>query len=359
MPGAGGVEVRPSGGSVVLSGIVPTAAAALQVEAIAHAYLADKGSGVLDSLEVLGSVQVNVRVRIAEINRQITRQLGFNWQALGSGKPWQLGLAVGAAATGAVSPLVPMGLMALNGTAVDQLGAGYTSSNWDVNGIVDALAADQLITILAEPNLTALSGQTASFLAGGEFPIPIGGSAIGGVPQITVQFQQYGVSLAVVPTVLAPNRLNLRIRPEVSELSNAGAVSLPIGPNQAITIPALTVRRAETTIELGSGQSFAIAGLLQRTSTDLSNALPYLGEMPVLGALFKSTQFQRGESELVIIVTPYIVRPAASPALLRAPTDGFVPATDLDRILFGRQVAAGGTPGGEAALPAGAGFILK
>ena len=118
----------------------------------------------------------------------------------------------------------------------------------------------------------------------------------------------------MVPTVLAPNRLNLRIRPEVSELSTAGAVSLPIGPNQAITIPALTVRRAETTIELGSGQSFAIAGLLQRTSTDLTNALPYLGEMPVLGALFKSTQFQRGESELVIIVTPYIVRPAASPA---------------------------------------------
>ncbi len=358
VPGAGGVEVRPTGGSVVLNGIVPTAAAALQVEAIAHAYLTDRG-GVLDNLEVLGNVQVNVRVRIAEINRQITRQLGFNWQALGSGKPWQLGVAVGAAAAGAVSPLVPLGLMALNGTVVDQLGAGYMSSTWDVNGIIDALAADQLITILAEPNLTALSGQTASFLAGGEFPIPIGGTAVGGVPQITVQFQQYGVSLAVVPTVLAPNRLNLRIRPEVSELSTAGAVSLPIGPNQSITIPALTVRRAETTIELGSGQSFAIAGLLQRTSTDLTNALPYLGEMPVLGALFKSTQFQRGESELVIIVTPYIVHPAASPALLHAPTDGFVPATDLDRILFGRQVAGAGTPAGDAALPAGAGFILK
>ena len=358
VPGAAEVAVRATGNGVTLSGIVPTAAAALQAEAIAHAYLADKGA-VYDTMEVLGSVQVNVRVRIAEISRQITRQLGFNWQSLGSGRPWQLGVAIGAAASGAVNPLVPLGLLALNGATVDQVGGGYTSNNWDVNGIIDALAADQLITILAEPNLTALSGQTASFLAGGEFPIPIGGVAVGGVPQITVQFQQYGVSLSVVPTVLAPNRLNLRIRPEVSELSNAGAVSVPIGPNQSITIPALTVRRAETTIELGSGQSFAIAGLLQRTSTDLSNALPYLGETQVLGALFKSTQFQRGETELVIIVTPYIVRPAASPALLHAPTDHFQPATDLDRILFGRQEAAAGAPGGGAMLPAGAGFILK
>ena len=358
VPGASGVEVRPVGTEVVLSGTVPTASASLQAEAIARAYLGNR-AGVLDSLDVLGSVQVNVRVRIAEIDRQITRQLGFNWQSLGSGNPWAIGVLAGAAAGGAISPLLPLGMLALNGVTTNQVGASYNSSGLDVNGIIDALASDQLITILAEPNLTAQSGQTASFLAGGEFPIPIGGVSYGGVPQLTVQFQQYGVSLSVVPTVLGTNRLNLRIRPEVSELSTAGAVSVPIGPNQSITIPALTVRRAETTIELGSGQSFAIAGLLQRTSTDLVNALPYLGELPILGSLFKSTQFQRGETELVIIVTPYIVRPAASPGMLHAPTDNFTPATDLDRILFGRQQASATPTTDGGVLPAGAGFILK
>ena len=157
-----------------------------------------------------------------------------------------------------------------------------------------------------------------------------------------------------MPTVLSPTRLNLRVRPEVSQLSNNGAVSVPIAGG-TLTIPALTVRRAETTIELGSGQSFAIAGLLEKTSTDATNALPGIGELPVIGALFKSNDFQRGASELVIIVTPYLVEPASSPAALQAPTDGFKPATDLDRILFGRQLA----PPPPGSPPLDAGFILK
>ena len=155
-----------------------------------------------------------------------------------------------------------------------------------------------------------------------------------------------------MPTVLSPTRLNLRVRPEVSQLSTTGAVSVPIAGG-TLTIPALTVRRAETTVELGSGQSFAIAGLLQKTTTDETSALPGIGELPVIGALFKSNNFQRGESELVIIVTPYLVKPAANPASLQLPTDGFKPATDLDRILLGRQIAQ---PGG---APLDAGFILK
>src|SRR5262249_32876931 len=156
-----------------------------------------------------------------------------------------------------------------NAPVPNQLGAGFTSGNklWDVNQVIDALAADQLITILAEPNLTAQSGETASFLAGGEFPIPVGGNTNNGVTQITIVFKQFGVSLALVPTVLSPSRINLRIRPEVSQLSTEGAINLPIAGG-SLTIPALTVRRAETTVELGSGQSFAIAGLLQRTSTN-------------------------------------------------------------------------------------------
>jgi pilus assembly protein CpaC len=158
----------------------------------------------------------------------------------------------------------------------------------------------------------------------------------------------------VVPTVLSSTRLNLRVRPEVSQLTSTGAVSVPVSGG-TLTIPALTVRRAETTIELGSGQSFAIAGLLQKTSLDNTNGLPWIGDVPVLGALFKSNDFQRGESELVIIVTPYVVQPAPGPSALHAPTDGFRPATDLSRILLGRQLAPGpaGTP------PLDGGFILK
>ncbi len=353
--GASGVRVQNAGTDVILTGTVPNAAAAQQAEAIARGYIGDKG-GVLDNLTVLGSIQVNVRVRIAEINRSVTRQLGFNWQVLGNGNGWRLGLRTGAAVTGTISPLLPLGLAPLAGAtaAPNQFGAGFTSGVWDVNGIIDALAGDQLISILAEPNLTALSGETASFLAGGEFPIPIAGNTTGGQTTITVEFKTFGVSLAVVPTVVSKTRLNLRVRPEVSQLTTNGAVSVPLGTG-SLTIPALTVRRAETTVELDSGQSFAIAGLLQKSSLDNTNALPWIGEVPVLGALFKSNDFQRGESELVIIVTPYLVQPVSSPTALRAPTDRFEPATDLGRILLGRQLA----PGPAGGPPLDAGFILK
>jgi pilus assembly protein CpaC len=356
--GASSVRARAAGSDVILTGTVPSADVAQMAEAIARGFVGVKG-GVVDQMTVLGSIQVNVRVRIAEINRQVTRQLGFNWQALGRSNSWRFGLRTGAAATNAIiTPLLPLGLTPLPGGAPtpNQIGAGLISGNgnWDVNGVVDALAADQLITILAEPNLTAQSGETASFLAGGEFPIPVAGNTANGSTTVTVEFKQFGVSLAVVPTVLSPTRINLRVRPEVSELSNNGAVSVPISGG-TLTIPALTVRRAETTVELGSGQSFAIAGLLERTSGDITNALPGIGEVPVIGSLFKSNDFQRGESELVIIVTPYLVRPAVSTAQLQAPTDGFRPATDLDRVLYGHQLAPQ-APGGP---PLNAGFILK
>jgi pilus assembly protein CpaC len=366
--GATSVRAMPAGGRVVLMGTVPTAAASQQAEAIARGYVGDKAV-VISELQVLSSIQVNVRVRIAEIDRTLTRQLGFNWQVIGA-NGWRFGLLTGAGAVAnttlnipgtsgvpasIINPALPLGLSPFMNAPVppNQIGAGFTSGRWDVNGIVDALAADQLITILAEPNLTAQSGETASFLAGGEFPVPISASSSNGSPTITVEFKQFGVSLAVVPTVLSPERLNLRVRPEVSQLSSNGAVSVPI-QGGTVTIPALTVRRAETTVELGSGQSFAIAGLLQKTTVDQTNALPGIGEVPVIGALFKSNNFQRGESELVIIVTPYLVQPAPSAQALRAPTDGFRPATDLDRILLGRQLAPS-----SGSAPLDAGFILK
>jgi pilus assembly protein CpaC len=349
VPGTEGLTVTASGRTtLVLSGQVPTAADAQRAEAIARTFVGE-GREVINSLALLSAIQVNLRVRVAEISRQVSRDLGFNWQALANnGAGMLIGLNTGGLGT------VMNALTATTTGTVSRIGAGFASSRFDINAVVDALASDQLITILAEPNLTAQSGEVASFLAGGEFPVPVAASSLNG--SITVEYKQFGVSLSFVPTVLGPERLNLRVRPEVSQLSQNGAISLPLA-NGVVTIPALSVRRAETTVEVGSGQSFAIAGLLQRSNTLMNSGVNGIGDVPVLGALFRSDRFQRNETELVIIITPYLVRPVANQAALAAPTDGFRPATDLDRVLHRRQAARGGPT---VPLPPGldAGFIL-
>ena len=180
----------------------------------------------------------------------------------------------------------------------------YNNGDVSINGIVDALEREGLVNVLAEPNLTALSGETASFLAGGEFPVPVGQDDNN---NIEIQFKQFGVSLAFTPTVLSAGRISLRVRPEVSDLSDKGAIKL-----NDLVIPALSTRRAETTVELGSGQSFAIGGLISNTTRNNLDKVPGLGDLPVLGTLFRSTNFRRSESELVIIVTPYLVAPVGS-----------------------------------------------
>jgi pilus assembly protein CpaC len=350
--GAESVRVTAVRDTLILSGVVPTAGDVQRIAAIAHAY-AGEGREVINNLSALNSITVNVRVRVAEISREITRELGFNWQALGNSANWLLGVRIGSPAAIATIPVAP--LLTPGGLTGNRIGVGYRGGNIDVNGIIDALAADQLISILAEPNLTAQSGEVASFLAGGEFPVPVASGNNG--TAITVEFKQFGVSLAFVPTVMSAERLNLRIRPEVSELSDRGAIELPI-QGGTIRIPALSVRRAETTIELGSGQSFAIAGLLSRTSAQLSSGPFGLADVPVIGALFRSERFRRNETELVIIVTPYLVRPVSDPNALAAPTDGFRPATDLDRILLQRQIARG-MPASTPRAPTDAGFIVE
>jgi pilus assembly protein CpaC len=223
------------------------------------------------------------------------------------------------------------------------------------NGVIEALAQDNLAHMLAEPNLTVMSGQPASFLVGGEFPIPVGQQQ----GQVTIEFKKYGISLTFLPTVLNEGHINLHVSPEVSQLTNQGAVQLTAG-NSTIQIPALTVRRAETTVELGSGQSFAIAGLLQDDAIQSVSGLPFLKDLPVLGALFRSTAFQHNETELVILVTPYIVRPVSDEASLHLPTDGFTPPTDLERLLFARQVGRSevGIPV-RTRIPGDAGFIVQ
>jgi len=352
VPGAAEARVAAAGPRLlVLSGQVASAADSQRAEAMARA-MAGADREVSNRLVLLGSIQVNVRVRVAEISRQVSRELGFNWQALANtGGNFLIGLRSGAA--GAVAGALTGA--AGGGNAPQRYGAAYSSSRFDINAVVDALAEDQLITILAEPNLTAQSGEVASFLAGGEFPVPVAASSTSNA--ITIEFKPFGISLAFVPTVLGPDRLNLRIRPEVSELTENGSISLPLSSG-VVRIPALNVRRAETTVELGSGQSFAIAGLLSSGSTTGNSGLSGLTDIPVLGALFRSDRFRRNETELVIIVTPYLVRPVSDPGALVLPTDGVRPATDLDRILYRRQIARGlPVPPGRNGVDAG--FILE
>jgi len=335
------VTLHAQPGGIAVAGSAPTPADAAEVMALARAYVGPKQT-VDDEMSVLSEVQVMLQVRIAEMDRSITRELGINWQALGT---------IGGKIT--ANFMAPSALAYLT-TAENTFGFAYKSGNTNVDAILDALAQDQLSRTLAEPNLTAMSGQTASFLVGGEFPIPI--SEQNG--SISVQFQPYGVSLSFIPSVLADNRISLRVRPEVSELTSQGAITLT-EDNSTIQIPALLVRRTETTVELGSGQSFAIAGLLQDQTTQVDQGLPGLGELPILGTLFNSDSFQRNETELVIVVTPYIVRPVSASTALRLPTDDWAPPSDLDRILFLRQEARGGSATPPPRIPGDAGFIVQ
>jgi pilus assembly protein CpaC len=350
-PGSG-IRVSQAGNSVVLSGSVANPNDAYRALTVAQSFAGD--AAIVNNISVLSANQVNLRVRVTEMSREVTRELGFNWAALGNlGNGWTVGVASALGVTGAaLGGGVAGGVAALGGTTA--IGSSFRSSRFSLDNLIDMLARDQLVSILAEPNLTAQSGETASFLAGGEFPIPSNGGPNG---QITIEFKNYGVSLAFVPTVLAGDRLNIRVRPEVSELSDVGAVDLPIGVLGTIRVPALTVRRAETTVEVGSGQSFAIAGLLQRQVRQVDNGIPGLMDS-VLGPLFRSDRFNRRESELVIVVTPVIVRPVSDPAAIATPVDRFRPAIDLERILEQRQIGrvSSPRPGGRAGLDAG--FIV-
>ncbi|WP_211187032.1 pilus assembly protein N-terminal domain-containing protein [Neoroseomonas marina] len=349
--GGQNVQVQMVGrGAIGLSGMVPTAADAQRAEAIAKA-MGGEGREVINNLTLLSGIQVNLRVRVAEISREVTRDLGFNWLGTFNDGTWRVGMRTGAGVVGSVLNA----LQNAGTTGGGLIGLGFQSGNFDINGIIDALAQDRLVTILAEPNLTAQSGEVASFLAGGEFPVPV--AASNNSNALTVDYKQYGVSLAFIPTVLSPERLNMRVRPEVSELSNANAVTFPVAGG-TVTIPGLTVRRAETTIEVGSGQSFAIAGLLSRNMAYNNSGIAGLGEIPILGALFRSDQFRRNETELVIIITPYLVRPVSDPQALATPLDTFRPATDLERILLRRQTGSGG-PYRQIRPPAAAGFIVE
>ncbi len=277
------IELSSTPTGVIMTGTVPDAATADKVSSTVKRYVSDKDE-VVNNLQVSGAQQVNLRVRVAEVQRTVEKALGFNWETIAAPGSFAFGLATGrngflggqagipALVPGATLPNVNTLISpasTVNGQGVTPFSgfANLATNRANVNALIDALAEEGLVTVLAEPNLTATSGQRASFLAGGEFPIPIAQSGTAGaLPTITVDYKQFGVSLAFVPTVMSSDRISLNVRPVVSALPSTGAVVIA-----GFAIPALNVRRAETTIELGSGESFAIAGLIQNNpSTDIN-----------------------------------------------------------------------------------------
>jgi len=281
----GGVTAVSIDGGIILNGSVKTATDAENARRLASRFIVESEE-VINQISVTEPNQINIRVRFAEVSREINKALGFNWDAVFDNGDFFFDFFA--------SP---------QETFLDNfVQTGGQSGDFSVTALIDLLEDDNLLTLLAEPNLTALSGETASFLAGGEFPVPVSESD----DTIGISFKDFGISLGFTPTLIGDNRISMKVRPEVSELSDEARVTLA-----TISVPSLTVRRAETTIEMGSGQSFIIAGLLRNRTESDSRKYPGLGDLPILGALFNSDAYQRNESELVIIVTAYIVQPSS------------------------------------------------
>ncbi len=361
MPGTN-ITVTPVGQVAVMNGTVSSPEEAAAAQAIVTSLL-NPGKKEGDALDIMPinrlrtatPLQVTLKVRIAEVSRDLLKQVGVNLFASDPTNGFKFGINQGAGTIPSEGGPFTVDNILGAGTSI---GAAGKLFGLDILSSLDLAETDGLVTTLAEPNLTALSGETASFLAGGEFPIPISQ----GNESVTVEYKQYGVSLAFTPIVLGNGRISMRVRPEVSELSDAGSVRLG-----GFTVPALTTRRAETTVELGSGQSFMLAGLLRNSNTNSVDKAPFLGDLPILGALFRSTKYRRQESELVIVVTPYLVRPVSGRMAL--PTDGYRAPTDADRVFLGQTYTGQSGPapaivapapgvGGTAAASAAPGFKL-
>jgi pilus assembly protein CpaC len=315
-------KVSSVNGRILLSGSAPDAPTVERAVVLAKQF----GPDVINSVRVLQSQQVMLEVRFVEATRSAGRELGFNYNVSTS----NLALNVG------------MSTLLSGGTPFGTVVGSLLGRGIQADAVIRGLEERGLARRLAEPNLVALSGDTASFLAGGEFPFPVQ-STLG---QVTVEFKRFGVGLAFTPTVLDNGMINLRIEPEVSQLDPTNAVTVG-----GVRIPSLMVRRANTTIELRDGQSFAIAGLLQTVNTADQSQLPWLGDVPVLGALLRSANYQKRETDLAIIVTPRLVRPVRPGDHLRTPLDNTAPGDDAYFFLAGRPVVknvrpASARPGG-------------
>jgi pilus assembly protein CpaC len=351
----------------LLTGTVASPDDAAEAQRLVEAYVGGReGSNVniVSRLRTATPLQVNLQVRFAEVSRSLVRSIGVNIRSVDGSSGFQFGIGQGRAFAPQFNPGTVLGTGAttsyygvdpttgqialLPGSTVTPAQIGSTLAGagrflgLDLIGALDAGETVGLVSTLAQPNLTALSGETADFLAGGEFPIPLSQ----GLGATSIEYKKFGVSLSYTPTVLANGRISLRVRPEVSELSSEGAITL-----DNFSIPALTVRRTETTVELGSGQSFMIAGLMRNTSQNSIRKMPGAGDLPILGSLFRSTQYQKGETELVIVVTPYLVNPVDASAI-KLPTDGYRAPNELQRLLGNQE--SDGVSGATRPVPSAA-----
>ena len=342
------INVATMGSNVVLlTGTVAAPEDAAEAQALVEAFVGEE-TNVISRLRMATPLQVNLQVRIAEVSRSVVRTIGANLASIDATSGMRVGVANGFT-TGIPSygPNSPGGFgvgFDAGGSTTSVIPSQDTGTRFGITGnllgldilsALDLAETQGLVNTLSQPNLTALSGETAEFLAGGEFPIPLSQ----GLGTTTIEYKNYGVSLAYTPTVLSNGRISIRVRPEVSELSSQGAVEF-----EGFRVPALVTRRAETTVELGSGQSFMIAGLLSNNQSNQIEKAPGLGDIPILGNLFRSTDYRRGETELVIVITPYLVKPVNA-SDIRLPTDGFQKPTEFDRLLRYRE--ADGVSGGQ------------
>ena len=362
--GSSAIRVGSSNGQIVLSGIASNSVAADRAVEVAKTMMPEGGS-IVNAMKVAPSQQVMLRVRFLEVARTASREIGVNWfgannagnrgfaTGLGTVSPGGRPAVTGVDASGnpVPAPGSPAGsgapglpifntaatlLPTISGAAAVPFGvalASLATKGGSLDVTLTALETKGLVRRLAEPDLVALSGDTASFLAGGEFPVPTaqpGGT--GGVPVITTEYKPFGVQLTFVPTVLAGGIINLRLAPSVSELDFTQAVQI-----SGFTVPSLTKREARTTIELRDGQSFAIAGLLQSRNQRDIQQLPWIGSVPVLGALFRSAAYQQQETDLVVIVTPHLVAPSVPGQRLASPLDNYIPTNDVDFFLMGEM----------------------
>jgi pilus assembly protein CpaC len=332
------VEVRTANDGIVLSGTVSSAAKLDRALDLAKRYAGDRVSNLMS---VGGTQQVMLKVRFAEMQRSVSKNLASSLAmrgTVGGGKA-TTGVSTGTGnftGSGAIDNAFDKGTFPIDSGTQGALGLGFTVGNMEFGVLLEALESKGMVRTLAEPNLTALSGQQAKFLAGGEYPIPVLGDNGG----VTVEYKPFGVEMAFTPTVVDGNLINLQINAAVSAIDTSVTMS-----NGGFSVNAFKRRETSTTVEMRDGESFAIAGLLQDDFNDLNDQIPWLGDVPVLGALFRSTSFERHQSELVIIVTPHLVSPTHGEALA-LPTDRVWLPTESDLFLMGRT--AGKTPSGAA-----------
>ncbi|WP_167071306.1 type II and III secretion system protein family protein, partial [Burkholderia sp. Ax-1735] len=345
MPNERDIHVSTAAGTIVLAGTVSSSMAAQQAVQIARAYgdsAADpagggKAGGVLNMLNVTSPQQVMLEVKVAEVSKTLINQMGSALNIQGGFGSWS-------------------GALVSNLLAGVATGIAFSkANNKPFNLAADAQNTDNLVKILAEPNLVTISGQEATFLAGGKIFIPIPQSSGNGTSSITLQEEEFGVALKFTPTVLGNGRISLKVAPEVSELSQTGVTLSATNIGGTSILPLITTRRASTTVQMGDGETFAIGGLIKDNGTGALKALPGVGEIPVLGALLRSTSFQQDRTELIFVITPHLVKPLQT-ADVPLPTDSFSKPNEIDVYATGNMEGRGGVrkPGAQPASGAAA-----